>query len=216
MKNSILTRMIGVLAVYFLLRYFGGSFGRTVLYPVTQLVTFLHEFGHALGAILTGGSVEALQVNEDGSGFTITRGGWRSVVLMGGYIGSALLGNLLFYIGAKHHKLSRITLNVLAALMVFSSIFWFNSLYTTGFLILFAIGIYIIANRSNFAREVLMFFGLVSILYIIQDFNVGPRSDLQQYAKLFVVIPATVWMYIWLFIALILSFLNLRMVFKEK
>ncbi|MEM1319745.1 MAG: M50 family metallopeptidase [Bacteroidota bacterium] len=216
MKNSILTRMIGMLIVYFALEYFGGSFGRTVLYPINQLVTFLHEFGHALGAILTGGSVEALQVNEDGSGFTITRGGNRGIVLMGGYIGSALFGNLLFYIGARKERWAGWTLNILAGLMIFSSLFWFNSLYTSGFLIAFAIGIYIITSRTSYAREVLMFLGLVSILYIIQDFNVGPSSDLNEYAKLFVVIPATVWMYIWLFIALLLSFMNLRMIFKEK
>ena len=216
MKNSILTRVIAVLIVYFLLKYFGGSFGQTVLYPVTRLVTFLHEFGHALGAIITGGSVLALQINEDGSGFTKTMGGSRAIILMGGYIGSALLGNLLFYIGARKPKLAQFTLYGLAIAMVFTAFYWFNSTYTTIFLVLFSIALYLIANKTNFDREVLMFLGLASILYIIQDFNVGPRSDLEKYAEIFVLIPANIWMYIWLFVALFLSFLNLKMVFKEK
>ena len=54
MKNNTLLRILLVLALYLILKYFGGSYGEMVLYPVTLLVTFLHEFGHALGAIVTG------------------------------------------------------------------------------------------------------------------------------------------------------------------
>ena len=43
-----------------------------------------------------------------------------------------------------------------------------------------------------------MFLGLASIIYIVQDFNVGPSSDLKAYAELFIFIPAVAWMYIWL------------------
>lgn len=215
-KNSVLVRVISILVIYFVLKYLGGSFGQTVLYPVSRLVTFLHELGHGIGALITGGSVLAIQINEDGSGFTKTMGGSRGIILMGGYIGSALMGNLLFYIGARKPKMAEFTLYGLAIAMIFTGIYWFNSMYTTGFLILFGLGLFLIANKTNFDREVLMFLGIACILYIIQDFNVGPSSDLNEYAKIFVVIPSHVWMYIWLFIALFLTFLNLKMVFKER
>ncbi len=216
MKNNTIFRILAILAVYLGLRYLGGDVGRKILYPITLLVTYLHEFGHALGAILTGGSVQALQINDDGSGFTRTVGGSRGVILMGGYIGSAILGNLLFYIGARKPKVAHITLYVLGSLMLISAIFWFNSLFTTGLLILFAFVLFFIASKTKFEPEVLMFLGLASIIYIVQDFNVGPSSDLKAYADLFVIIPTVVWMYIWLGIVLLLCFANFRLIFKGR
>lgn len=213
--NSRILRIILVLAAYLGLRYFGGEIGREALYPITLLVTFLHELGHAIGAVITGGSVNALQVNSDGSGFTETVGGWRSVVLMGGYLGSAILGNLLFYLGAKTEKTADIVLYILAGLMVFSGFFWFNSVFTTGVLIGFAVALVFIAAMTSLGSEVLMFLGLATTVYIIQDFNVGPSSDLNRYAELFVVIPSSVWMYIWLGVVLLMTFWNLRMVFRH-
>ncbi|MEL6923842.1 MAG: M50 family metallopeptidase [Bacteroidota bacterium] len=215
MKSNILYRILAILGIYLGLRYFGGEIGAKILYPITLLVTFLHEFGHALGALITGGSVNRVQISQDGSGFTETVGGARAVILMGGYLGSAILGNLLFYLGAKKEKSSEIVLYILAILMLFTGIIWFNSIFTTVVLIVFAVVLFFIANKTSFSREVLMFLGLATIIYIIQDFNVGPRSDLQKYAELFVVIPSTVWMYIWLAVAVILSFFNLRMIFRS-
>ncbi len=216
MNNPILIRVVVSLVLYFFLYYFGGSFGEMVLYPVTRLVTFLHEFGHALGALITGGSVVGIQINPDGSGYTKTLGGSPSVILMGGYIGSALLGNIIFYIGARMERFASFTIYVIAGMMLFSGIFWFESMYSTGFLIAFSIGLYLLVSYTNFAREILMFVGLAVILYIIQDFNVGPTSDLDQYAELFVFIPATVWMYIWLGIVILLFIGNMRLIFKSN
>jgi len=214
MKNNLFVRILMVLVVYLGLSFFGGDMGRIILYPVRLLVTFLHEFGHALGALFTGGSVEALQINQDGSGFTMTRGGSRSIILMGGYIGSALLGNLLFYIGARGQKLAKVSMYILTGFMVISGILWYNSLYTTGFLLVFALVLFFLANKADFDREVLMFLGLASIIYIVQDFNVGPRSDLEKYAELMVFIPVSAWMYIWLGVVLILTALNIRMIWR--
>lgn len=215
MKNSPIFGMLIVLAVYLGLQYFGGDVGAMILYPVTLLVTFLHEFGHAVGAIITGGKVDFLRVNPDGSGVTGTINGWRSIILMGGYIGSAIFGNLLFYIGVKKPRYANYALYALALFMGISGFFWFETLFTTGFLLAFGLGLLLIARYTNWARWVLMFLGMASIIYIVQDFNVGPSSDLEAYAKLFVVVPKTVWMYIWLGIVLLLSFLNLRQIFRS-
>ena len=59
-----------------------------------------------------------------------------------------------------------------------------------------------------------MFLGLATLLYIIQDFNVGPRSDLEKYAELLVFIPVNVWMYIWLGIVIVLTSLNIYAIIK--
>ncbi|MBP6828065.1 MAG: M50 family metallopeptidase, partial [Saprospiraceae bacterium] len=95
MNQNLHLRLLAMVLVYGVLKFAGGSFGNLVLYPVTLLVTFLHELGHALGALLTGGAVEGMQINADGSGYTVTRGGSPGIVLMGGYLGSAVLGNVL-------------------------------------------------------------------------------------------------------------------------
>ena len=215
MRKSILLRMIIMIGIYLGLTYLGGDIGRKILYPIRLLVTFLHEFGHAVGALITGGSVLDVQINSDGSGFTRSMGGWPSVILMGGYLGSALFGNLLFLIGARAEKLVKPFSMVLAIAMVLTGIIWFNSVFTTGVLIAFGIFLLFIASKTSFADEVLMFLGLASIIFIIQDFNVGPSSDLSKYAEVMVVLPAQAWMYIWLGIALLLTFLNLRIVFRK-
>lgn len=206
-----------MLGIYFGLTYYGGEYGRMILYPIRMLVTFLHEFGHAFGALITGGSVDSLEIRPNGSGVCWTAGGNRAIILMGGYIGSAIFGNLLFYIGTRNNNnIAKVTTYILAGIMLFASFFWFTSLFTTGLLVGFALLLYIIASKTSFDSDILMFFGLASILYIIQDFNVGPSSDLAQYAKIFVVIPAAMWMYIWLGVALLLFFWNIRMIFKEQ
>jgi len=182
MNSKTLLLILSILVVYIGLTYFGGDIGRKIMYPLRLFVTFLHEFGHAFGALITGGDVLGFVVNEDGSGVTTTRGGVRSISI--------------------------------SILMIIIAFVWFSSLFTTGFLILFAIGLSLLARFTNLDQVILMFLGLSTILYIIQDFNIGPSSDLAAYADLFVIIPASVWMYIWLIIVVVLFALNIRMIFR--
>lgn len=205
-----------MLAIYFGLTYFGGEIGRKILYPIRLLVTFLHEFGHAVGALLTGGSVENVQINQDGSGWTKSINGNRSITIMGGYIGSAIFGNMLFFIGAKLRWLVKPMLSLLAASMIFTAVYWYTSPFTSGMLILFSLTLIIITFKTNFGKVVLMFLGLASILFIIQDFNVGPSSDLAAYADELVILPAVAWKYIWLFIVVVMSFFNLKLLLNSN
>lgn len=216
MTKQLHFRVLAMVVVYGILKFMGGSFGSLVLYPVTLLVTFLHEFGHALGAILTGGGVEGLQINADGSGYTVTRGGSPAVVLMGGYLGSAILGNLLFRIGVKHHRMTQQTLMTLGVIMALAGVVWFESFQSTAILFIFAVSLYFIAVKTTWDQDVLMFLGLAAVLYIIQDFNVGPSSDLAMYEQVVGVFPAQVWMFIWLGLAALLFGWNLKEIFKQR
>ncbi len=203
-----------MLVIYALLRFLGGSFGQLVLYPVTLLVTFLHEFGHALGAILTGGEVVGLHIGSDGSGYTTTRGGSAGVILIGGYLGSAIL-NVLFYIGVRKKSWTD-TLLVLAGLMALVGVIWFESFLSTGLLFGFAATLWLISTRTNWDQDVLMFLGLAAVLYIIQDFRVGPQSDLARYEQVVGIFPAAVWTYIWLGLAGLLFYFNLKNIFGKR
>ncbi len=214
MPKQLHFRLLLFLMVYLILKYMGGYFGALVLYPVTLLVTILHEFGHVLGALLSGGSVEGLQINPDGSGYTKTRGGSAGLVLVGGYLGSAILGNILFRIGAKHHRLAQGTLITMAVLMALVGLIWFESFTSTGILWAFAASLVFFALKTTWDQDVLMFLGLAAVLYIIQDFNVGPSSDLAMYEKVVGLFPAQIWMYIWLAMAVLMSFWNARNTFR--
>lgn len=205
-----------MLGLYFGLTYFAGDMGRKILYPIRLFVTFLHEFGHAIGAVLTGGWVEDVQINADGSGFTRSVNGNRPITIMGGYLGSALFGNILFYTGARGRKIVKPMLFLVIAAMLVTGFYWFNSVFTTGVLIIFSVVLAVIALKTNFGSDVLMFLGLASVIYIIQDFNVGPTSDLKAYEEVMVFIPAQIWMYIWLAVAVLLLVYNLRLLFSSS
>lgn len=68
-----------------------------ITYPLRLFVTFVHEAGHSLAALLTGGQVVGFLVSPNGSGLATTAGGTRAIILPAGYLGAALFGSLLFY-----------------------------------------------------------------------------------------------------------------------
>jgi len=107
------------------------------------------------------------------------------------------------------------TYYVIAAMMV-TGFIWFNSLFTTAVLCGFSALLFFVGFKTDYGREVLMLLGLASIIYIIQDFNVGPSSDLAAMERELKYIPAKVWMYIWLGIVLAILALNMKMLFSKK
>jgi hypothetical protein len=79
-------------------------FGDYVTYPFRLFVTFVHEGGHAVAALLTGNSVQSLSVAMNGAGETYTtHGGPASAILIAsaGYLGSAAFGALLLVLARK-------------------------------------------------------------------------------------------------------------------
>lgn len=84
------------------------SFSLTAItYPVRLFVTFVHEAGHALAALLTGGQVQSFTVSPDGSGYAVTAGGNISLILPAGYLGAALFGALLFLLSSRAPSMTR-------------------------------------------------------------------------------------------------------------
>ncbi|MBK8722617.1 MAG: M50 family metallopeptidase [Saprospiraceae bacterium] len=213
-KNSII-RISIALGIFVVIQLVGGTLAKVLLYPITILVTALHELGHALGAILTGGSVNSLRINEDGSGQCASQGGVASIILMGGYIGSAIFGNLLFYLGVKRHWLDSIILTIFAVLLSIAAIFWYDNLLSSILLIAIAVGLIYIRN-TVYKHEILIFIGIASIWHIIKDFNVGPSSDLEMYAKTIGIFSSTVWKYVWLLIVISLTALNFKWILQKK
>ena len=79
-------------------------FAEVLSYPFRIFVTFIHEGGHAIAALLTGNSVDSLSVAMNASGETYTtQGGLISqfFISSAGYIGSMAFGALLLVLIRK-------------------------------------------------------------------------------------------------------------------
>ena len=79
-------------------------FAEIVTYPFRIFVTFIHEGGHAIAALLTGNSVESLSIATNASGETYTTGGGtlsQMLVSSAGYLGSMTFGALLLVLIRK-------------------------------------------------------------------------------------------------------------------
>jgi hypothetical protein len=79
-------------------------FAEILTYPFRIFVTFIHEGGHAIAALLTGNSVESLSIATNASGETYTtQGGAISQVFVAsaGYLGSMAFGAFLLVLIRK-------------------------------------------------------------------------------------------------------------------
>lgn len=214
MKNKNIIILLVLLTIYFLLKYLIPYWGY-IIYPINLLVTFLHEFGHSFWALITGGGVNSIQINSDWSWYTVTAWGWNSIILIWWYIWSAIFWNLLLYIWSKKEKLSEIVIYTLAGIMIFSWIFWFNSIFSSIILFLIAWIIIFLANKTKYDSLILQFLWITSLLYIIEDFNVWPSSDISKFSDIFIIVPEFIWMITWLSLVLFITFINLKIIFKK-
>jgi len=97
-------------AVVSLLGLFVPAVGAALL-PLEYLNTHLHELGHALMAIGTGGQVRFIKVYGDGSGVTPVYGGILTLVASAGYLGSAAAGAAIVW-AMRSERGARLALGV--------------------------------------------------------------------------------------------------------
>jgi len=197
--------------LYFLLKYYIPYWNK-ILYPITLIVTFLHEFWHSFFALITWGSVKSVEINSNWSWLATTAWWIRNIVIMWGYIGSAIFWNILIYIWFKNKKLSEKIIYFLAWLMIFTWVFWFSWFISSIILFLLASLLIFIAKFTKYDSLILQFLWISSILYIIEDFNVWPSSDLSKFSTF---LPSSIWMIIWLLIVIAITIFNFRLIFKK-
>ncbi len=89
-----------------------------LLYPLRLFVTYVHEMGHSLAAIGTGGRVVGFLVSPDGSGLARTSGGNSIVILPAGYLGAALFGALLFFLVNRLPRLAHALAGFLGVFLI--------------------------------------------------------------------------------------------------
>ena len=93
-------------------------------YPFRLLLTIVHELGHGIAAILTGGDFHNFIISPNGAGLAYTAGGWRFAVIPAGYLSVAIFAALLIMLG-RSHRWSRLALGLIGGLMLLMSC-WFG------------------------------------------------------------------------------------------
>jgi hypothetical protein len=104
-------------------------FGSTALYPLTLFTTWVHEMGHGLAALASGGEFRSLEIhaNAGGLAYAYAGHGWPdALVAAGGLLAPPLLGALLLAF-VHRPRAARIVLGVLAAALVLSLALWVRS-----------------------------------------------------------------------------------------
>ncbi|MBN1287074.1 MAG: M50 family metallopeptidase [Anaerolineae bacterium] len=72
-----------------------------LVYPFRLFVTLVHELGHGVAAMLTGGEFMSLEVMANGAGLATTRGGARFVIIQMGYLGASFFGAAMLLLANK-------------------------------------------------------------------------------------------------------------------
>ena len=177
-------------------------------YPLRLLVTLLHEVGHPLGAIVSGGKGGKLLIRRDLSGNATTAGGSPILVLNMGYLGSMLLGFMIFLL--PYSRAAEHSMIVVGAAILLISLAWVKN--TFGLAVLVSIGVALAAGGwllgSGIEAFVTKFIGVCCMLYSYLEVE-RCRADaaaLQEITK----IPAIAWKISWQLVSLGVLFLMAR------
>ena len=189
-----------------------------VVYPMKILVVFFHEMSHGIAAWMTGGRVEAIQVNQMAGGLCVTRGGSRLVILNAGYLGSLLWGGAMLLWASRPRKHSGMTV-VLGVILLTVSLWFVRPVASFGFIfgVLTSICLMLTGLRlSERVNEyVLKLIGLTSCFYVALDILADTivRPDLPSDAVLLAEhtgMPAILWGAAWFVISVTASLYFLR------
>lgn len=81
-------------------------------FPFRLFVTMIHELGHGLAALLTGGHFLRFEVTKRGAGLAWTSGGSRFFIIQAGYLGTALFGAALLYVSHRVQRPGRLAIGL--------------------------------------------------------------------------------------------------------
>jgi hypothetical protein len=181
--------------------------GPFLLYPFTLFTTWVHECGHAVTAVLLGGSVTSITIEPDTSGLTrsLMPAGRvaQGLVASAGYLGASLVGCLLMA-ATRVEKRARPILRIIGAFMLFTVVIWMRNLF--GALVVLAWGVTLLAlarkgsgRASRFVLSVLAVQVALNAVYNIRALFLahGGRSDADTMARLFGA-PAWLWATSWM------------------
>lgn len=181
------------------------------VYPLKILVVFFHELSHGLAALLTGGSIERIELSEAEGGLAVTRGGSRFVILTAGYLGSLLVGGLLLLAAARSPH-DRQILGGVGIVLIGVTLLFVRPFFAFGMLFGLGTGVALVAAANLLGRAaadvLLKVIGLTSCLYAVLDIksDVLDRPELRSDARMLAEhtgLPTLLWGVIWILIAVL-------------
>lgn len=196
-----------------------------LVYPVKIFVVWLHELGHALAALLTGGQVIGIEVFPEEGGVTTTIGGWPFVILSAGYLGSLFFGAALLYFSSRR-RWGRGLIMVLAVLLVVSTLLFFRNAFAVAYGLAAAAVLFFCAYRLPLEvnSTIVRFIAVASCLYAVLDIRsdlftpvpAGPIvNDATALGRL-TGLPSIVWAVLWMIISLIVLVYFLRAALRVR
>jgi hypothetical protein len=216
-------------------------FAELLTYPFRLFVTFIHEGGHAIAALLTGNSVESLSIATNASGETYTStGGTISQIFVAsaGYLSSMVYGALLLVL-IRRSIAARVVLigsaGVVLALTLIYGLFkplmsgfgWSGIPFTLLAGTLLTLGLVAVARlaSSRLATFFVSFLAVQCILNALLDlktvfflsspFAPSVPTDAMNMANA-TGIPAMFWATMWIAIALGILFVSMRLYITSR
>lgn len=94
-------------------------YAEIITYPIRLFVTFIHEAGHALAALLTLGRVHLIAIFWNGDGLTILAGGSGFLISSAGYLSTTAYGAVLLLLlrRARFAKIAALGTGILLLLL---------------------------------------------------------------------------------------------------
>lgn len=193
-----------------------------IVYPIKIFVVLLHEMSHGLAAVLTGGSIERIEISFDEGGACVTRGGARFFILSAGYLGSLVWGALLLVAGARSRR-DREIVGAIGAVTLFVTLFYVRSGFGFFYGILASAFLLVAAWKlpARFSDGFLKVVGAVSCLYAVWDIGSDvllrdvAGSDARALSEL-TSVPAIVWGLVWVGLALAVTIFALSLAARSE
>lgn len=196
-----------------------------LFYPFLLFNTVVHELGHGLAALLTGGNFHRFVIFPNGNGLAYSSGGIRWIVVSAGYVGSALFGGALIIISSFGVSARRvlfwlgIVLGILCVLYMRNLFgFFVGALMTAG---LITAG----KKLSDFwAYVLLLFLAVQSMLNALDSvfglvtislYHRGIKTDAQSMAEM-TFLPAVFWAVLYSGLAIGILVLSLIVAYRRN
>jgi hypothetical protein len=194
------------------------------LLPLTYLNTHLHEFCHAIVAVITGGSVKDIEVFASGAGVTPVAGGFLPLIASAGYMGATIMGAAIILLGSTPVKSKRV-MGFLAGLLGVSMVIWVRGDMVgelSGLFWIAALALSAIYLRGNAALFVCQFIGveqcLNSVTSVYQLLRISFSGEQVSDASIMhsaTMIPDTFWAFAWCSFSLIVLGATVRKGWKS-
>jgi hypothetical protein len=220
-------------------------FADILSHPFRIFVTFIHEGGHALAALLTGNSVQSLSVAMNASGETYTtRGGMFSQMLVSsaGYLGAMAFGSLLLVVIRKAVAARTVLAGCALLILILTTVFGLINPMVAGswgsltgipftFFAGLALAIGLVAVARFASARVATFvvsllavqcvlnalLDLKTVFFLSSPFAAGVPNDAANMAAA-TGIPAVIWTIVWIAVAfgILIAALRLYVAARER